>query len=78
MKLRKVAIKNFRGYSEQIEFSVNDITALIGKNDIGKSTILDALDTFLTLQSLILVTETYIAVMKQLKSHVLLAIFQSK
>ena len=46
MKLRKVAIKNFRGYSEQIEFSVNDITALIGKNDIGKSTILDALDTF--------------------------------
>jgi len=78
MKLRKVAIKNFRGYSERIEFSVNDITALIGKNDIGKSTILDALDTFLTLQSLILVTETYIAVMKQLKSHVLLAIFQSK
>ena len=46
MKLRKVAIKNFRAYLERVEFSVNEITALIGKNDIGKSTILDALDIF--------------------------------
>ena len=46
VKLRKVAIKNFRAYSERVEFSVDEITAIIGKNDIGKSTILDALDVF--------------------------------
>ena len=46
MKLKKVKIKNFRGYTEEIEISINNITALIGKNDIGKSSILDALDTF--------------------------------
>lgn len=46
VKLKKVAIKNFRAYSERVEFSVDDITAIIGKNDIGKSSILDALDVF--------------------------------
>jgi len=44
--LRKVKLKNFRGYDDcEINFSKN-ITALIGKNDIGKSTILEALEVF--------------------------------
>lgn len=46
MKLSKVTIENFRSYSHRVEFSIEQITAIIGKNDIGKSSILDALDTF--------------------------------
>src|SRR5699024_205482 len=45
MKLDKLRLKNFRGYKDSI-FSFNDITAIIGKNDIGKSTVLEALDLF--------------------------------
>ncbi|TCS93295.1 ATP-binding protein [Hazenella coriacea] len=44
--LRKLTLRNFRGYKEcEINFS-RDITAIIGKNDIGKSTILEALEVF--------------------------------
>lgn len=46
MKLSKVTIENFRSYSHRMEFSIEQITAIIGRNDIGKSSILDALDTF--------------------------------
>lgn len=46
MKLVKVKLQNFRGYSQPIEVKVDNLTALIGKNDIGKSTIIEALNTF--------------------------------
>ena len=46
MKLSKIIIENFRSYSHRVELSIEQITAIIGKNDIGKSSILDALDTF--------------------------------
>ena len=46
MKLKKVIIHNFRGYSRMTEIHIDQLTALIGKNDVGKSTILDALDVF--------------------------------
>ena len=46
MKLSKVTIENFRSYSHRVDFSIEQITAIIGRNDIGKSSILDALDTF--------------------------------
>lgn len=47
MKLSKIIIKNFRGYcGEHIIDIENDITALIGKNDAGKSTVLEALNIF--------------------------------
>lgn len=46
MKLSKMIIENFRSYSHRVELSIEQITAIIGKNDIGKSSILDALDTF--------------------------------
>lgn len=44
MKIKNVAIKNFRGYSDEINSDFEDLTAFVGKNDIGKSTILEALD----------------------------------
>ncbi|MCB0826126.1 MAG: ATP-binding protein [Armatimonadetes bacterium] len=40
-------ITNFRGYESRTEISFENLTVLIGKNDAGKSTILDALDIFL-------------------------------
>lgn len=46
MRLSKVIIENFRSYSHRVEISIEQITAIIGKNDIGKSSILDALDIF--------------------------------
>lgn len=46
MKIRKIGIKGFRGYSSPIEVAVSDLLVLVGKNDIGKSTVLEALDIF--------------------------------
>lgn len=46
MRLLKIKLKNFRSYSNQVELSIGDLTTLVGKNDIGKSTILEALDIF--------------------------------
>lgn len=46
MKLKSVRIKNFRGYKEEIRVDLDDLTTIVGKNDIGKSTILEALDIF--------------------------------
>lgn len=47
MKLRRIEIENFRGFAEPLEIEVDDFTAFIGRNDIGKSTILSALTIFL-------------------------------
>ncbi|MGQ1948647.1 ATP-binding protein [Geofilum sp. OHC36d9] len=46
MRLQTIKIKNFRSYQEPIEISVGNLTTFVGKNDIGKSTILEALDIF--------------------------------
>ncbi|MGV2787674.1 AAA family ATPase, partial [Clostridium perfringens] len=46
MKLKRLIIKNFRSYKEEIQIPIDDFTALIGKNDIGKSTILEAMEIF--------------------------------
>lgn len=42
MKLKRIKLKNFRGYSQETTFEVTDLNVIIGKNDIGKSTILEA------------------------------------
>jgi len=47
MKLRKLRIRNFRCYRDEISIDFENITSLIGKNDCGKSTMMDALDVFL-------------------------------
>ena len=46
MKLHEFFLKNFRGYYTETRIKIDDLTALIGKNDIGKSTVLEALDIF--------------------------------
>ena len=46
MKIRRVGITGFRGYSKPIQVEMDDLLVLVGKNDIGKSTILEALDIF--------------------------------
>jgi predicted ATP-dependent endonuclease of OLD family len=46
LKIKSMKIKNFRGYNGEISIDFDDFTAFVGKNDIGKSTILEALDIF--------------------------------
>lgn len=46
MRLNKLKIKNFRGYKDEVSIDIDDLTVFVGKNDIGKSTILEALDIF--------------------------------
>lgn len=47
MQLKALKIENFRGYSgETLITFESDLTAFLGKNDAGKSTILDALEIF--------------------------------
>jgi hypothetical protein len=46
MKLKTLKIQNFRGYKKEISIDIDDLTVFVGKNDIGKSTVLEALDIF--------------------------------
>jgi putative ATP-dependent endonuclease of the OLD family len=46
MKLKEFRIKNFRAYKNQVSILFDDLTVFIGRNDIGKSTILEALNIF--------------------------------
>ena len=46
MKIKTIAISSFRGYSQAVSLDVKDLQVLVGKNDSGKSTILEALDMF--------------------------------
>lgn len=46
MKLEKMILENFRSYKEKIEIQFDELTTIIGRNDIGKSTILEALEIF--------------------------------
>ena len=46
MKLYSLTLKNFRGYRNDTTVLFDDLTAIVGKNDIGKSSILEAFDIF--------------------------------
>lgn len=46
MKLYSLTLKNFRGYRNETTVLFDDLTAIVGKNDIGKSSILEAFDIF--------------------------------
>lgn len=46
MQLLSVEIENFRGYKDARKIELGDLTTLIGQNDIGKSTVLEALEIF--------------------------------
>jgi putative ATP-dependent endonuclease of the OLD family len=46
MRLARMRIRNFRCYQEETTIDLDDFTAFVGRNDAGKSTILDALALF--------------------------------
>ncbi len=46
MKIKALKLRNFRGYKTETIVDFEDLTAFVGKNDVGKSTILEALDIF--------------------------------
>lgn len=46
MILEEVRIKNFRGYRTETKIPISNLTAFIGKNDAGKSSVLEALEIF--------------------------------
>ena len=46
MKLTKVRIKNFKCIHDSTEFDIDDLTCLVGKNESGKTAILQALHKF--------------------------------
>ena len=46
MRLTELKVTNFRGYPAETAIPIDFLTILIGKNDAGKSSLLDALDIF--------------------------------
>lgn len=46
MRLTAVILQNFRRYRQRTVIPIDGLTAFIGRNDAGKSTILEALDIF--------------------------------
>jgi len=46
MKLDEIKLTNFRGYAVETPIPIDHLTVLVGRNDAGKSTILEALDVF--------------------------------
>jgi putative ATP-dependent endonuclease of OLD family len=46
MRLKAIVLENFRRYRDRTYIPIDQLTAFIGRNDAGKSTILEALDIF--------------------------------
>ncbi len=46
MKIKKLILENFRIFKDRTIIHFDNLTAFVGKNDIGKSSILEALDIF--------------------------------
>ena len=46
MKLKELKLRNFRGYKDETTITFDDLTVIIGRNDSGKSSLLEALDIF--------------------------------
>ncbi len=46
MKIKKLFLENFRCFYGTVEIPFNNLTVFIGRNDCGKSSILEALDIF--------------------------------
>lgn len=47
MRLKEIGIKNFRGYRNETRIPIDaNVTGITGKNDVGKSIILEVLDIF--------------------------------
>lgn len=46
MKIKQLFLKNFRSYSSEVSVKFDNLTTFVGPNDIGKTTILEALNAF--------------------------------
>jgi len=46
MRLTRLVVKNFRCYKDEFAIDFDNLTVLVGKNDVGKSSILEALAIF--------------------------------
>lgn len=46
MRLTSITVENFRCYKSPITVNIGELTTFVGKNDIGKSTLLEALEIF--------------------------------
>ena len=46
MRIKRIEIEGFRGYKDRTQIDFDDLTVFVGKNDVGKSTVLEALDLF--------------------------------
>ncbi len=46
MRLKAVTLKNFRCYADEVNVNLGDLTTFVGRNDIGKSSVLEALEIF--------------------------------
>ena len=46
MKIKKIKLENFRAYKNETTIELTNLNVFVGKNDIGKSTVLEALDIF--------------------------------
>ena len=46
MKIKRVILENFRGFRRKAAIDFSDLTIFVGRNDVGKSTVLEALDLF--------------------------------
>lgn len=46
MRIKSLYLDNFRGYESPTSIDFESLTAFVGKNDIGKSSILEALYIF--------------------------------
>ncbi|MBE5314911.1 MAG: ATP-binding protein [Xanthomonadales bacterium] len=52
MKLKSVTVENFRCYKAPTQITFDEFTTLVGRNDAGKSSLLEALDVFFNDKSL--------------------------
>jgi Chromosome segregation ATPases len=46
MRLAAVILENFRGFKSPTRIDFDSLTGIVGRNDVGKSSILEALDIF--------------------------------
>ena len=51
MRLIRLTVENFRCYAEPTSVRLDDVTALVGRNDVGKSALMDALAIFFEVAS---------------------------
>ena len=47
MIIKKLILDNFRNFQHRTDITFENLTVIIGKNDLGKSTILEAIDIFI-------------------------------